>query len=222
MGTVISLLRSCIKSCPILGVWGSVSFMNHSASDKTKSYLSCDCLMLEFADVWDSGFQSLHSQSSQFEWSRESGECGVGIIACLFTFLHWLHCSEFPGRVHHLIVEPYEICALSRVTFFSFFVVVAETLQRERGQWGVFEKPPLFGSSLSLVVDFAFRPKTSSLIPILQPSNCNQQQQQGVKEKVNGMLPSEFKGGLPWRQVEGWGEQGGGGRWRRRRGGGGG
>jgi len=94
MGTVISLLRSCIKSCPILGVWGSVSFMNHSASDKTKSYLSCDCLMLEFADVWDSGFQSLHSQSSQFEWSRESRECGVGIIACLLTFLHWLQCSS--------------------------------------------------------------------------------------------------------------------------------
>ena len=94
MGTVISLLRSCIKSCPILGVWGSVSFMNHSASDKTKSYLSCDCVMLEFADVWDSGFQSLHSQSSQFEWSRESRECGVGIIACLLTFLHWLQCSS--------------------------------------------------------------------------------------------------------------------------------
>ena len=73
MGTVISLLRSSFKSCPILD--GCLRFSQFdeslSASDKTKSYLSCDCLMLEFADVWDSGFQSLHSQSSQFEWSRE-------------------------------------------------------------------------------------------------------------------------------------------------------
>ena len=149
MGTVISLLRSCIKSCPILGVWGSVSFMNHSASDKTKSYLSCDCLMLEFADVWDSGFQSLHSQSSQFEWSRESGECGVGIIACLFTFLHWLHCSEFPGRVHHLIVEPYEICALSRVTFFSFCCCCRNTAKRKRSMRCVWKASTLWFLSLS-------------------------------------------------------------------------
>ena len=105
MGTVISLLRSSFKSCPI---WGSVSFMNHSASDKTKSYLSCDCVMLEFADVWDSGFQSLHSQSSQFEWSRERMQ---GLSATNAASLHvfyddstttFLHCTSF--SVHLLLL----------------------------------------------------------------------------------------------------------------------
>jgi len=53
MGTVISLLRSSFKSCPILDRCLRLSQFDESlsASDKTKSYLSWDCVMLEFAQM---------------------------------------------------------------------------------------------------------------------------------------------------------------------------
>jgi len=49
------------------------------------------------------------------------------ILALASVFIFY---PQFRGRFHHLILEPYAICALLRVTFLGF-CFVAEKLQKE-------------------------------------------------------------------------------------------
>ena len=102
--------------------------MNHSLHQtRQKAIFREIVFMLEFAqmsEILDFSLCILRVHNL----SDHERECGVVLrhhCVSFLTFLHLSHCSEFPGRVHHWILEPYAICAL---------FTVAETLQKERGQ----------------------------------------------------------------------------------------
>ena len=207
MGTVISFLRSSFKSCPILDrcLRFSQFYESLSASDKTKSYLSWDCVMLEFAQMSEIRDFSLCILRVH-NLSDHERECGV-------VLRH--HCVSFNiPALDSLFRVSWEGSPLDSGTLCNLctFHCCRNTAKRKRSMRCVWKASTLRFLSLSLwsLTLLSWRPETSSLIPIFQPSNCNQQ-------KVNGMPPSaELKGGLPWRQLAagGRGEQTGG-DWRR-------
>lgn len=159
------------------------SFIDHSAFRQDKklstSLFSWYRVMLEFTDVWDSGFQSLHSQSSQFEWSRERMQ---GLSATNAASLHvfydnstttFLHCTSF--SVHLLLYSIlwkvsqsdsgtllWDLCTFSE-SLFSFFCCSRSTAKP--GQWLASN----FWFQAFSTFDLAFLTWNLSLITILHP-----------------------------------------------------
>jgi len=174
MGTVISLLRSSFKSCPILDRCLRLSqfYESLSASDKTKSYLSWDCVMLEFAQMSEIRDFSLCILRVH-NLSDHERECGV-------VLRH--HCVSFNIlALESLFRVSWEGSPLDSGTLCNLctFHCCRNTAKRKRSMRCVWKASTLrfhsFSLSLWSLTLLSWRPETSSLIPIFQPSNCNQQ-----------------------------------------------
>jgi len=123
---VISLLRSFIKklSNSCRNIWDSVSLKDHSAiSDKTKSILFrvivC-CFNSQMSEIPDFSLCILrvHNLSDHERESRmlRGRSAPNGIIACLLTFFHWIHCLSSI----HSFVEGLTIWFWNRMQFVHF------------------------------------------------------------------------------------------------------
>jgi len=148
MGMVISLLRSFIKKLSNSSrVWDSVSLKDHSAiSDKRKSILFrvivC-CFNSQMSEIPDfslcilrvqnlSDHERVENAAGSFCPQRHLCCMSFNILALASLFVFY---PQFRGRSHHLILEPYAICALFRVTF--FFLLLLQRLCKTRCAWKV-------------------------------------------------------------------------------------
>jgi len=154
MGTVISLLRSSFKSCPILDRCLRLSQFDESlsASDKTKSYLSWDCVMLEFAQMSEIRDFSLCILRVH-NLSDHERECGV-------VLRH--HCVSFNILALDSVIrvswkgspsDSGTLCNLSH--FLGLFVCCRNTAKKKRSTrcvWKALAPLPFW----SLTLHFAF------------------------------------------------------------------
>lgn len=201
MGTVISLLRSSFKSCPILDRCLRLSqfYESLSASDKTKSYLSWDCVMLEFAQMSEIRDFSLCILRVH-NLSDHERECGV-------VLRH--HCVSFNIlALDSLFRVSWEGSPLDSGTLCNLctFHCCRNTAKRKRSMRCVWKASTLRFHSFSLSLSGRWPCFPGDLRPRLWSQFFS------LPIATSKRSPSaELKGCLPWRQLAagGRGEQAG-------------